>query len=107
MKTTLVAGRLSLWLLLVMGSVASTPAQLSQLVSAIDPAQVPPVGGSGDSWGSVVSPDGRYVLFASTANNLLLTTNNTVIPARFPTPLNVYLRDRMSGTTTLVSVNQS
>jgi Tol biopolymer transport system component len=107
MKTTLVTSRLSLWLLLVMGGVATTSAQLSQLVSATDPAQVPPAGGSGDSWGPVVSPDGRYVLFASTANNLLLTTNNTVISARFPTPLNVYLRDREDDTTTLVSVNIS
>jgi hypothetical protein len=47
------------------------------------------------------------VLFASTANNLLLTTNDTPIPARFPAPLNVFLRDRTNGTTMLVSVNLS
>src|ERR1035437_840173 len=63
------------------------------------------MGGSGDSWTPIISPDGRYVLFASTANNLLVITNDTPIPARFPAPLNVFLRDRTNGTTTLVSVN--
>jgi Tol biopolymer transport system component len=76
-----------------------------QLVSVRDPSQGPPAGGSGDSWTPIISPDGRYVLFASTANNLLAITNDTPIPARFPAPLNVFLRDRTNGTTTLVSVN--
>ena len=107
MKTRLPTRRLSLWLLLVAGSLTAASAQVLRLVSSIDPAQVPPAGGSGDSWAPVVSPDGRYVLFASTANNLLLTTNKTAVPARFPASPNVYLRDRTNGTTTLVSVNVS
>lgn len=78
-----------------------------QLVSALDPAQAPAVGGSGDSSCPVLSPDGRFVLFASAANNLVRTTNNTAIPLRLPAALNVYLRDRTNRTTALVSVNLS
>jgi hypothetical protein len=54
-----------------------------------------------------MSPDGRFVLFASTANNLLLNSNNTPIPARFPANLNVFLQDRTNQTSTFVSVNLS
>ncbi|HWI59310.1 MAG TPA: hypothetical protein VNZ22_18930, partial [Bacillota bacterium] len=78
-----------------------------QLISTVDPAQGSPTGGSGDSWTPIISRDGRYVLFTSTANNLLLATNNQPIPAPFPPALNVYLRDRTNGTTSLVSVNLS
>jgi len=87
----------------------SVPAigQPLQLVSVLDPSQAPPSGGSGDSWAPVISPDGRYVLFASTANNLVLTSTTNPIPALFPPKLNVFLRDRTNGTTTLVSVNLS
>src|SRR6266498_5581509 len=67
-----------------------------QVVSVVDPAQTP-AGGSGDSWESVLSADGRFVLFASAANNLCLTTNGNPIPLRFPPRLNVFLRDRTNG----------
>src|ERR1035437_9648587 len=77
------------------------------LVSVLDPSQAPPAGGSGDSWAPVISRDGRYVLFPSTTNNLVLTTNTNPIPALCPQRLNVFLRDRTNGTTTLVSVNLS
>jgi Tol biopolymer transport system component len=80
-------------------------AQPAQLVSALDSSQSAAAGGGGDSGAPVISPDGRYVLFASAAGNLLLTSNNTAIPARFPASLNVFLRDRTNGTTSLVSVN--
>jgi len=53
----------------------------------------------------ILSSSGRYVLFASTANNLALTTNGAPMLALVPAPLNVYLRDRTNGTTTLVSVD--
>lgn len=53
----------------------------------------------------IISPDGRYVLFASTANNLVLTASNAPIPVLAPASINVYLRDRASNVTTLVSVN--
>jgi Tol biopolymer transport system component len=77
------------------------------LVSARDPSQAPPAGGGGDSLAPIISPDGRYVLFASLANNLMLNTNNLPIPVVFPSKLNVFLRDRTNLTTTLVSVNLS
>jgi hypothetical protein len=94
-------------LTLIAGFTAPAMGQPLQLVSVRDPSQRPPTGGSGDSGTPIVSPDGRYMLFASTANNLLLITNDTPIPAMFPAPLNVFLRDRTNGTTTLVSVNLS
>lgn len=76
-----------------------------QLISARDPAQAAPAGGSGDSWAPILSPDGRYVLFASTANNLVEATTNNPLPVLPLAKLNVFLRDRANGTTTLVSVN--
>ena len=75
-----------------------------QTVSIVNTPAVAPAGGSGDSGLSILSPDGRFTLFASTANNLTLTNNNlSVLPCRF----NVFLRDNLAGTTTLVSFNQS
>lgn len=102
--------RLPVWsvaFLVSIVSVSSGRAQFSQALSIIPTGQTPTAGGSSDSWSPVVSPDGRYVLFASTANNLFITTNNTPIPDRFPAVLNVYLRDRTSNTTALVSINTS
>lgn len=81
--------------------------QSMDLVSTVDPAIGPAAGGGGDSFASVISPDGRYVLFASTANNLVLLTNNQPIPASIPANLNAYLRDRVNNTTTLVSVDMT
>jgi Tol biopolymer transport system component len=78
-----------------------------QLVSTPDPAQAPPAGGGGDSWAPIISPDGRYVLFASTANNLMLASNTNPLLTLLPPRMNVFLRDRTNGTTTLVSVNLS
>ncbi len=62
-------------------------------------------GGGGSSQMPIVSADGRYVLFASTANNLALMTNGAPMTASTLPALNVFLRDRASNTTTLVSVN--
>jgi Tol biopolymer transport system component len=75
-----------------------------QDVSVIGPFLAAPPGGDGDSWSPIVSPDGRYILYASAANNLALAGTNT-LPGLIPPYANVYLRDRLSGTTTLVSVN--
>ena len=75
-----------------------------QLVTVQGASFAPQTGGSGDSGLSIISRDGRYVLFASTANNLTLTNNNNfVLPRRF----NVFLRDRLANTTILVSVNMA
>src|SRR3989442_8590152 len=76
-----------------------------QLVSVPDPSQSAPAGGNGSSGAAILSADGRYVLFASAANNLLLWNSNSPMPA-LPAPrLNVFLRDRTNGTTSLVSSN--
>ena len=64
-----------------------------------------PAGGGGDAVLPTTSADGRFVLFASTANYLALTTNGTPVPILVPASLNVYLRNRASNTTTLVSMN--
>lgn len=76
------------------------------MVSATAPAFAPPAGGGGDSELPVLSRDGRYVLFASTAHNLVSLATNRPLPALFPAPINVYLRDRLKGSTVLVSVNR-
>jgi dipeptidyl aminopeptidase/acylaminoacyl peptidase len=81
--------------------------QTTQLLSVPDAGQPVADSGSGDSVTPIISADGRYVLFASTANNLVVIGTNTPIPAVAPAPLNVYLRDRVNATTRLVSVNAS
>ena len=53
-----------------------------QLVSVRDPSQPPPVGGNGDSWGPILSPNGRFVLFSSTANNLVINSNGAFDEAK-------------------------
>lgn len=82
-------------------------AQPLRLVSQADPALGYSTGGGGDSGSPIVSSDGRFVLFASAAENLVAVGTNSVIPARTPHPLNVYLRDRATATTTLISVDTS
>ncbi len=81
-------------------------AQNLQLLSSASPAQLP-AGGGGGSYFPIATPDGRYVAFASTAPNLCVMSNNLPMPGPIPSPLNVYLRDRLYGTNTLVSVNLS
>jgi Tol biopolymer transport system component len=83
----------------------STSSAPLQLISTRDPAQNPPAGGSGDSWGPILSPKGRYVLFASTANNLVTNSNGNPLPIRGAPRLNVFLRDRITHSTILVSPN--
>ena len=74
-----------------------------QLVSAIGGSNGPSIGGNGDSYLPIMTPNGRYVLFASTANNLVPTNADGPVPSMIV--LNVYLRDQLAGTTTLVSVS--
>ena len=96
------------WLGIALLSICLTSLASSlQLVSIPDSSFPPPAGGDGDSTLPIVSRDGRFVLFVSTANNLVSLTTNQPLPAPFPAPLNVYLRDRTKGTTVLVSVNLS
>jgi len=85
--------------------ITATTTGALQLVSARNPSLNPPAGGNGDSGLPIISPDGRYVLFASTANNLVLMSNSTPMTVLRPPVLNVFLRDRTNGTTTLASIN--
>ncbi|MFZ0829017.1 MAG: hypothetical protein WAO02_16505 [Verrucomicrobiia bacterium] len=78
-----------------------------QLISLRDPSLAAARGGNGDSGPAIISPDGRYVIFSSAGNNLALTANSNPIPILIPARINVYLRNRTNGTTTLVSVNLS
>jgi len=77
------------------------------LISARDPGQSAPAGGNGDSLGPIISADGRFVLFSSAANNLVMGSNALALPSLTPARVNVFLRDRTNGTTVLVSVNSS
>lgn len=54
-----------------------------------------------DSWGAVLSADGRYVGFSSAASNVTSSTTgrSTYVPSQ------VYLHDRMSGDVRMVSVS--
>jgi hypothetical protein len=60
--------------------------------------------GSGDSMGALLSRDGRYVLFASSAADLL-PAQSPVSLRPVPDVVGVYLRDRVTRQTTLLSSN--
>lgn len=83
----------------------SAAAAALRLDSPIAPAIGPSATAGGDSLQPLVTPDGRFVLFASTANNLALTGSNAPYRSSQHHFLNVYLRDRASNTTVLVSVS--
>jgi Tol biopolymer transport system component len=95
------------WLPVVLSSVLAAQAAGAsfQLGSVVDTTLPPAAGGGGDSYAPVMSPDGRFVLFASTANNLVLNSNQGPLPLELPARLNVFLRDRTNQTTVLVSGN--
>src|SRR5437867_5161672 len=81
----------------VMNGVADSPVQA---VSRANPS-IPAKNGNSDWLGSVISADGRFVLFLSSASSL---STNDDGGHRF---VDVFLRDRTNHTTTLVSVNQT
>ena len=86
-------------LMLAAAAVPSGLAQnAAQLISTRAAALPLPAGGNGDSVDPQISPDGRFVLFNSTAGNLTPSTGGQLCSQ-------VFLRDRASNTTTLVSVN--
>ena len=86
-------------LMLAAAAVPSGLAQnAAQLISARAAALPLPAGGNGDSVDPQISPDGRFVLFNSTAGNLTPSTGGQLCSQ-------VFLRDRASNTTALVSVN--
>ena len=86
-------------MLLLAAAVPNGSAQnAAQLISSRSTALPLPAGGNGDSVDPQISPDGRFVLFNSTAGNLAPNTGGQLCSQ-------VFLRDRASNTTTLVSVN--
>jgi Tol biopolymer transport system component len=106
MKTPLSIRRTALRFILAVFCLAvSAMATPLQLVTTVDPAVGAPASGGGNSMNPIITPDGRFVLFASTANNLALTGSNTPFLAQSPPKINVFLRDRTNGTTILASIN--
>jgi len=93
-----------LWAFFVFSLIALDP----HSAAAIEPVSVrgstfPSMrGGSGDSGLAIISPDGRYNLFASLANNLTLASN---INLAQPFQYKVFVRDNLNQTTRLASVN--
>src|SRR3954470_4940486 len=80
--------------------------QSLRMVSARDVFQPAATGGDSDSLAPVVSVEGRYILFASTARNLISLSSNAIpLPAIMAPKLNVFLRDRTNQSTVLVSIN--
>jgi len=77
----------------------------SQIVSQVNPSNSVVAVGGGDSYTPITSSDGRFVLFASTANNLAVVAGGQAAISHVPAPMNVFLRDRQTGITTLVSAN--
>jgi Tol biopolymer transport system component len=99
------AGWISL-VLLVAGGSAGFAAGGVELVSQVDPGQYSDTGTLA-SLGFAYPPpslsaDGRYVAFVSPATNLV-PGQNGVHPSTGIPPQNVFLHDRVTGTTTLVS----
>jgi Tol biopolymer transport system component len=86
------------WLLAMATLVPAAGA--AQLISARNPAVPLPAGGNDHSAAPSVSPDGRFVVFTSMANDLVPGGNSV-------SALNVFLRDRTGNTTALVSGNLS
>jgi Tol biopolymer transport system component len=76
----------------------SATAAPAELLSVRNPLVEFPAGGNGNSTAPWVSADGRFVLFTSSANDLVTGDNGYL-------SLDVFLRDRASNVTTLVSSN--
>ena len=72
----------------------------AQSASARNPMQPLPASANGDSAAPWISADGRFVLFSSSASDLVPNDNNQM-------GVDVFLRDRGSNTTVLVSANFS
>jgi len=93
-------------LLMLSCFLCATLIQGAQLVTVRNSSLPTAPGGNGDSSLPLPSTDGRYVLFTSGANNLVIASNNAApaVSGLLP-PLNAYLRDRSNAVTTLMSVN--
>ncbi len=78
-----------------------------QIVSTMDATAPASASANGDSGLPIISHDGRFVLFASSANDLPVITNSPTLVASVVPRLNVFLRDRTNATTLLVSAGIS
>jgi Tol biopolymer transport system component len=87
------------FILLVILPLSASSAPL-QLLSVRESSMTQPAGGSGNSVAPWISADGRFVLFSSSANDLVSDDNGQL-------GLDIFLRDRASNTTVLVSANFS
>jgi Tol biopolymer transport system component len=90
----------AVWFLTVAVSVLPAKAGPVQLFSVRNSFVPLLVGGDGNSVAPTLSPDGRFVVFTSAANDLVPGGNSFY-------SLNVFLRDRTGNTTVLVSGNLS
>jgi hypothetical protein len=90
---------------LVFGTVAGSRAQNLELATVPSAAYVPSASAAGDSCLPIISSDGRYILFASTANNLALNTNSTAYRCLRPVSRNVFFCDQNAGSMLLVSAD--
>lgn len=94
---------------MVAGLVASGLIGIDSFAGQLQPVSVPYTGyvpsseGAGDSVAPVLSQDGRFVLYSSTANNLVALAGSNGLRSVFPVRMNVFIRDRTNGTTELVS----
>src|SRR5512136_479662 len=91
--------RLHYFLILIVVLTGINPATASDLQSLSITSESASATASGDSWGPVLSPDARFVLFTSTANNLAAGANLQPFTPEIPAKLNVFLRDRLMGVT--------
>jgi Tol biopolymer transport system component len=87
-------------LLIITSLVPATGAAPVQLLSARNPSVPFPAGGDDNSVAPSLSPNGRFVVFTSAANDLVPGGNSV-------SALNVFLRDRTGNTTMLTSGNFS
>ena len=88
----------AIWLLVI--AILIPVADAAQLLSARNPSVPLPAGGNDNSVAPSLSPDGRFVVFTSAANDLVPGDNSRYA-------LKVFLRDRTGNTTVLVSGNLS
>jgi Tol biopolymer transport system component len=85
---------------------ASSPMLAATQIASQLPAstRISAVGG-GNSYDPIVSSGGRFVLFAGTSDNLVTAPGGLAFLEAVPAHMNVFMRDRLTGTTVLVSIN--
>ncbi len=86
-------------LLAVAGLNHPSKAQTTELISRLGAPRTS-ASGNDTSGSPILNSNGRFVLFASAARNLVTNRVSGL-------PLDYYLRDRIAGTTTLVTVNMA